>query len=169
MPHHAITIANSFLDIAASSEEELTPMQIQKLVYFSHGWHLAFKQEPLSAEHAQAWRWGPVFPTLYHAAKKWGSGSIMDRIRVPEIDYSIRFLQRNKPGISSEDTFATELIKRVWKVYGHMTGVELSQLTHDPDGPWQKIRSASQGDHGVDIPDSMIRDYFALKLDANAT
>ena len=38
-------------------------------MYFGHGWHLGYGQGALSAEHAQAWRWGPVFPELYHAVK----------------------------------------------------------------------------------------------------
>ena len=152
MPYRPAVVANAFLDLAEKAGTELSPMQIQKLVYFSHGWHLAFDRGTLCSERAQAWRWGPVFPSLYHALKHWGSGAIRERIEVPwEIS----------------DDFASSLIARVWDVYGDMTAIALSQLSHDPEGPWQQVRTQSHGDRNVDIPDQIIKDYFEKKLNAN--
>ena len=152
MPYPPTVIANAFLDLAEKDGTELSPMQVQKLVYFSHGWHLAFDKGALSSERAQAWRWGPVFPSLYHALKHWGSGAIQDRIKVPwEIS----------------DDFASSLVDRAWIVYRDMTAIALSQLSHDPGGPWQLVRTQSHGNRNVDIPDPLIRDYFKDKLNAN--
>jgi uncharacterized phage-associated protein len=166
MPYLAVAIANSFLDVAKSAREPVDPMKIQKLVYFGHGWHLGYEEGALSAEYAQAWRWGPVFPDLYHAVKIWGSGPIMKPVRALEVDRGK--LRWNTPRIGPEEAFATKLIERVWEVYGHMSGPALSQLTHEPDGPWQVIRDRHPGERDLVIPNPLIRDYFARKLEANA-
>ena len=152
MPYPPSVIANEFLSLAAKDGAELSPMQVQKLVYFSHGWHLAFDQGALCSERAQAWRWGPVFPSLYHSLKHRGSGAIQEAIKVPWV---------------ITDEFASDLIGRVWQVYRDMTAIALSQLSHDPAGPWQLVRTQSHGDRNADIPDPVIRDYFRKKLDAN--
>ena len=166
MPHLATAIANSFLDIAKSAGEPIDPMKIQKLVYFGHGWHLGYGQGALSAEYAQAWRWGPVFPELYHAVKIWGSGPIMKPVRAFHIDSGK--LRWNTPRIPSNETFAIRLAERVWEVYGHMSGLALSQLTHEQDGPWRVVRDMHPGERDLVIPNPLIRDYFARKLQANA-
>lgn len=152
MANRPAVIANAFLKLADDQGVDLSPMQIQKLVYFSHGWHLAFDKGALCSERAQAWRWGPVFPSLYHALKHWGSGAIEERITAPW---------------DVTDEFESNLIARVWEVYGDMTAVALSQLSHDPEGPWQMVRSQSHGDRNVDIPNPMIRKYFQKKLNGN--
>lgn len=169
MPYASAAIANRFLDLARQDETSLTPLQIQKLVYFSHGWHLAFEQGPLSAEHAQAWQWGPVFPELYHALKRWGGGAISEPVRVmrAELNGNDYQLVQMTPTIPESAPFSPDLVDRVWAVYGGMSGAALSQLSHDPDGPWHKIRTESRGVRGIDIPDAMILDYFKAKLNAN--
>lgn len=159
MPYSSVAIANRFLDLARRDGVKLTPMQLQKLVYFAHGWHLGFEQGPLSAEHAQAWQWGPVFPKLYHAMKRWGGGPIEERVK----------LNGGEPVIPASADFPWRLIDRAWEVYGHMSGPALSQLSHDPEGPWHKIRSESYDARGIDIPNAMICDYFKAKVHANAT
>ena len=169
MPYRPAAIANKFLDLARSDNILLTPMQIQKLVYFAHGWHLAFDQGPLSAEHAQAWQWGPVFPEVYHAVKRWGGGPIGASISVKRAvligdDYQ---LEQTTPTIAETDPFAPKLIERVWVVYRDMSGPALSQLSHTPDGPWHQTRTESRGERGVDIPDALVHDYFKNKLSAN--
>ncbi len=169
MSFASAAIANSFLDLAKQGGSALTPMQLQKLVYFSHGWHLAFDQGPLSAEHAQAWRWGPVFPELYHALKRWGGDAVSEPVRVMRAQLSDDGYQlvETIPTVPESTPFSPELISRVWTVYGTMSGSALSRLSHDPDGPWHKIRTESRGVRGIDIPDVMIADYFKAKLDAN--
>ena len=82
MAHLSEAIANSFLEIG----EPIDPMKIQKLVYFAHGWHLGFQEQPLSVEDAQAWQWGPVFPDLYHEIKGYGRGPITSRLQAIVLD-----------------------------------------------------------------------------------
>lgn len=167
MPYLVVAVANSFLDIAKSAGEPVDPMKIQKLVYFSHGWHLGYGKGALSAENAQAWRWGPVFPFLYHEVKRWGSGPIMNPVRTFDGRDGDKF-RWDVPKIPPEDAFAQMLVRRVWEVYGRMSGLALSQLTHEPDGPWHETWVRYPGVRNLEIPNLLIRKYFAQKLQANA-
>ena len=146
MPYPPATIANKFLELAAAEGKQLTPMQIQKLVYFAHGWHLGFGRGPLCSESPQAWLYGPVFPSLYQAVKAWGGGPIQQTIRAPWV---------------VDDEFAIALIRRVWDEYGDKTAAQLSQMSHVADGPWHKARSESAGERGAIISDAEIELYFA--------
>ena len=166
MPYPAAAIANSFLDLARSDGRQLTPMQIQKLVYFAHGWHLASVDEELSEEGAQAWRWGPVFPTLYHAVKQWGGGPVDSDVTATSfvIRNGQHHIARSVRRVANDkDTQA--FLSTIWGVYRGMTGPELSRLSHDIDGPWYRVWSESEGAMGAVIPNDLIREYFQEKLE----
>ena len=156
-------IANSFLSISKSAGEPIDPMKTQKLVYFAHGYHLGFQEGALSAENVQAWRWGPVFPELYHAVKVYGSGPIMNPLQAVEFDGAS--MQWTTPKIPEEGDFTNRLIRRIWDVYGGMTGVALSQLTHEEGSPWDKIHKQYPDDRDIVIPNSLIREDFERKIE----
>ena len=61
-------------------------MQVIKLVYIAHGWHLAIYDVPLVDDYVQAWQYGPVIPPLYYAFKRFGSGPITT---IPTEDFSV--------------------------------------------------------------------------------
>lgn len=69
-------VANYFLDKAREDGVDLSPMKLQKLIYFAHGWHLAIYGEPLIDESVEAWAWGPVISSIYHDFKKYGRDPI---------------------------------------------------------------------------------------------
>lgn len=172
-PYPVKAVANYFLELAEADGKRLDPMQIQKLVYFAHGWYLALTGEPLVEEHPEAWAYGPVFPSLYHEFKRYGAGFIQGRATEwhLEIDPADGRLMDFRPiAITLDDDadearreFAKEVLRRVWGVYGSWTAVQLSQLTHFPGGPWDVTRKANPGRKGTDIADPLIRDYFSKK------
>ena len=166
MAYLTAAIANSFLGIAKLAEKSADPMQIQKLVYLSRGWHLGYGRGSLSAERVQAWRWGPVFPKLYRDVKTWGSGPVTTLISVWRPN-GLKTRRWFTPHVPPEDTFAVALINRVWDVYGGMSGLTLSQLTHEVGGPWQVTRHQNPTARHVVIPNNVIQGYFEHKLQAN--
>ena len=163
MPYQTAAVANSFLDIAESKGELTDQMKLQKLVYFAHGWHLGFGEGALNV--AEAWRWGPVFPDLYRAMRRWGAGKIKDRARAAEMHG--KRIRISIPSIPSADAFAIRLIERVWDVYGGMSGPALSQLTHEPGGPWDVIRKKNPGARNQVIPNRLIQEHFKQKIQAD--
>jgi len=168
--YDALAIANYFLDLAKADGKRLDPMQVQKLVYFAHGWNLAIKNEPLVSERVQAWRYGPVIPSVYHAFKKYGNGTIEGNAaecQLPqeswftqgwstEIPFSIR-----DNGDEQKNQFTERLLERVWRAYGGFSGIQLSNITHEPGSPWDKAWNGSGGGlRSSVIGDDVIREYF---------
>ncbi len=161
MPYPAKAIANEFLELAARDGKKLTPMQLQKLVYFAHGWYLAITGEPLINEHVEAWQWGPVIPSLYNEFKRFGNQPITDLSRVVKVSggkVGYVPLRLEDPDNPQKAEFARQLINRVWQIYGKFTASQLSEMTHAPDSPWSQ--TPNKEIRGTDIPEELIKTYF---------
>ena len=158
MPYPAIAIANEFIEL---SQGKLSPMKLQKLVYFAHGWYLAFTGKPLIIEPVGAWKFGPVITQLYHELKRYG----YNNVEQPVMEF--RFENGNgefhEPRVSDgpdpvENGRALDLIKQVWDLYGGYTAVKLSNVPHMPGSPWSK--TYVDGSKYQVIPNPVIEDYF---------
>jgi uncharacterized phage-associated protein len=171
MPYDSKAIANYFLDCAGRSGKKLDPMQVQKLVYFAHGWHLAACETPLIDEMVEAWRYGPVIPSLYHEFKRFGKNPITKKAShlrvIDEGRWEFVFIE---PSIGDEHETATtrRFLDLIWNVYGKLSGIQLSNLTHQPGSPWHTTWQQAQGRKNVDIPDELIGTYFRSQLNAAA-
>src|SRR5262249_1962754 len=71
--------ANLLLDLADELGLSLTPMALQKIAFFAHGWRLAEKGEPLIRQPFEAWEYGPVLRSVYDAFKRSGGAKIKTR------------------------------------------------------------------------------------------
>lgn len=166
MSYDARAIANYFLDLSAEERKPITPLKMQKLVYFTHGWNLAIKHEPLLNERIEAWKFGPVIPSLYQAFKSVGAGAITEKANDisfdPQGNWKIRepTIDTNLFSSQEQDVFTKSLLKRVWNVYGKFTGEQLSRMTHEPGSPWATTRETFGDIKNVDIPDDLIEKYF---------
>ena len=170
MAYDAAAIANYFLSLAEQEGKTLDPMKLQKLVYFAHGWHLALKQEPLIKERIEAWEYGPVIPTLYHQFKVFGNGPISSRAMVTRFDAGRIALKT--PSIEEHQDanttlYAKSLLNRIWEVYGNLSAIQLSNMTHEPGSPWEITWNRNPGQHHVAIEDQLIRADFERKLREN--
>ena len=140
----------------------ISPLKLQKLVYVSHGWNLGVFGEPLvNDEYAEAWRYGPVFPSLYHEFKDFGSKPI-DRWATDESDPNFA---PTVPQIESIDTQTPELLERVWEGYGHFTPGQLSALTHAEGTPWYEAWHDSPGWRNLHIDNKVIRAHYEKLLE----
>lgn len=164
MAFPAKAVANEFLALAEERGQRLTPMKLQKLVYFAHGWYLAFTGKPLILERVQAWQYGPVIPDLYHEFKQYGDSVITER--ATEWGLRDRKICAEEPRIAAgqnpESDMALSVIKKVWEVYGKHSAVQLSNATHAEGTPWRKVYR--DGQSSTVIPDDVIESWFsALK------
>lgn len=165
-------IANYFIRHCDPVATGLTPMKIQKLVYFAHGWHLALKFAPLITDQVEAWKYGPVIDRLYHALKDHDDSPVTDPIvKVRIISEQGKPVQMEPFEASIEDDpdlhpFVPALLQRVLKVYGKYSAIQLSKMTHEEGSPWHQVmkRFTKFLPQGVPIPDEMIRDYFLTKI-----
>ena len=78
MAYSASVIAYAFVQKGIEEGTFVTQMKLQKMVYFAHGYHLARYNEPLIREEFEAWKFGPVVPSIYQSYKLYGSDMIID-------------------------------------------------------------------------------------------
>ena len=127
-------IANWFLQ----NIPNITNKKLQKLVYYAYSWHLVFNNEAadkidlkLFDNKFEAWVHGAVYPELYVAYKKYGSGTI------PKYEGELEAF--------SEDEL--DVLEQVSSVYGIYSGNELENINHQ-ESPWLLAR----GDLGAYEP-----------------
>ena len=124
-------------------DTETTLMHVLKLVYISHGWMLGLYGRSLINEPAEAWRYGPAVPSIYHRYKSFRG----DPITTEPVDRSDAF-----------DDEQRDIVEQVHEVYGDFTPVQLSALTHKPDTPWDV--TYREFGVGAIIRNELIRDYY---------
>ena len=130
--------------IKRREEHTTTPMHAIKLVYLCHGWMLGLHDRRLISESVEAWRYGPVIPSVYHAYKAFRSSAI---------DIYI------DPDESTLDNEQSDLITDVLEAYSGHTAWALSKITHQEGSPWHTVYQEGRGG-GAIIPDKTIRDYY---------
>ncbi|HWJ25663.1 MAG TPA: type II toxin-antitoxin system antitoxin SocA domain-containing protein, partial [Flavisolibacter sp.] len=109
MAQNPIAVANYFIKKANDEGIELTLMKLVKLVYIAHGWHLALKDNELIDEAVQAWKYGPVVPSVYQVFKRFGNA------QVTQAGYIVEDGQLITPTITDEDE--KHFLDEVWEVY----------------------------------------------------
>lgn len=149
MPYSPIKVANEFLRLAREGEppRSLTALKLIKLVYIAHGWSLVYLPEPLVNEPAQAWQYGPVVPSLYHAVKRFGGRPIIGPLQGD-----------TDPQLLS--VAAVGLIVAVYEAYGHLSAVQLSNMTHLPDTPWSDVWD--NFGRNAEIPNELIQRHYQV-------
>lgn len=144
--YNAIDIANRFVHIAKEESKTLTVMQLLKLVYLAHGWHLGVFGEPLIKEQVQAWKYGPVIHELYLDIKDFRSSPVV-----------------MEPARDVLDKDAEKTINWVYQHYGHLTGIQLSAITHWEGSPWSL--TYEPGSYGTTISNDLIEDYYRKQIE----
>jgi uncharacterized phage-associated protein len=156
MAESAKAVANAFLDIARTHGTTLTPMKLQKLIFFAHGWNLAIYDEPLIADSIEAWRFGPVIPSLYREFRNVGGGAITERAS----DFDFANFDIVVPELDPSDKRTRLLLEKVWEKYGGLTAIQLSNMTHLDGTPWAVARAGDRTSNNVPISDDSIKQYF---------
>ncbi len=124
----SLSVAQYILDqCREAGHDAITPMQLIKLVYIAHGYMLGKHRRPLIGESVQAWQYGPVVASVYHAVKCFGSEPIKE---VPGAN-------KNSPFSSDERA----IMDMVAKEYGKYNGITLSSATHCSGTPWDQTWS----------------------------
>ena len=166
---HSTAIANEFIARAHRDNKPLTQMQVQKLVYISHGWNLAINGEPLTDDGIYAWDYGPVYPDLWDSLKVYGKRPVERKIKVR--DYGFGILQPDAEeevtarGLSEQ---SRAVIDKVYESYSDFKAFQLSALTHQSDTPWHKVFVQDGQKKGL-ISDQSIRQHFLALARNNPT
>jgi uncharacterized phage-associated protein len=141
----ARTVAASLVNLSYEKQSPISNLKLQKLLYYSQAWYLAFFAQPLFPEEIEAWVHGPVVPEIFRMYRdnKWAD--------IPQP------LHRIIP-----DEIRGHL-EEVWRAYGNMSASDLERLTHS-ERPWQDVRAGIDSDvscRAVITKESMRQYYFS--------
>jgi uncharacterized phage-associated protein len=106
--------------------ESMTPLRLQKLLYYCQGWHLAWYGKPLFSDRLEAWREGPVVPVVYNYPWAKGRGPI-----------TVEDLQSEAEYLSLMDQDQKRAIEQVWSHYRQFSAIGLKDKSHNEE-PWKK-------------------------------
>lgn len=126
------------------ADGSVTPMQLIKLAYIAHGFMLGAYGRPLLTESVEAWQYGPVIPSLYHALKKY---------RDKPVD-----VVEGAPPFFEMDPEEVKVIEFVAKNYSKYDAITLSSATHREGSPWSV--SWDGYTRGAPISDDVIEAFY---------
>lgn len=144
---NAPLIANYIVD-----KISITPIQINKLVFFSHAWFLGIYEKPLITETVEAWKYGPVIPSIYHMFKYHQKETI---------EYNEFYPEKLDKNFFTEDE--KSVMDQVIGEYSSIDGGSLISITHQEGSPWEQVYQ--KGEHYTVIPDDIIKKYYKEKYD----
>jgi uncharacterized phage-associated protein len=149
----ALQLSHYILSFVPSSQ-----LKLQKLIYYTEGWHLAYFEHPLIDENFEAWVHGPVVRSLWDYYK--GRGNYFTEWSLKP-EYVERIRNYFKQLLHSEQL---ELIRDVLKEYGDKSAYHLESLSHS-EAPWREARNGyPQSEHSEAIisKETMKRYYQSL-------
>ncbi|MCJ0972151.1 DUF4065 domain-containing protein [Pseudomonas sp. PS1] len=140
MAYSALAVANAFIRRAQENKlPGLTPMKLQKLLFYVQSWYYKYRNQPLFDDVFTRWTYGPVIPSIYHEFKGYGASEI----KAPGSTIVPRPTRENPfayevvvPEINWNDEEAVSFIDEAIRVYGPISGWQLSQMTHQPGTAW---------------------------------
>ena len=157
MKDNALSVANFFIDLACEDDKEIRPLKLMKLVYIAYGYALALLNRPIidyRFDRVEAWKFGPVIPSVYHSFKIYGKASIKKHTTI--------FVE-TKDGLEIEepilqDKEAQTICRFVWNRYGKgYTDSELVTILHGIGTPWGKVYEEGKNNP---IPELYTKMYY---------
>lgn len=128
MIYSAMAIANAFIRKALDGGiSDLTPMKLQKLMFFAQSWYLKLCGETLFDGQFERWQYGPVIREIYYEFRDYGARNITD--------YG-KDIWGDKPIIDDPSVLA--FLDEILKTYGEYTGSQLSWITHQAETAWSR-------------------------------
>ncbi len=157
LPKNAHSVAGH---IILNGRENFTPLQINKLVFFSHGWMLGIHGRSLIKEEIEAWKYGPVIPAIYHTFKGYGGESVKADEYFSMSDGNLDCVRDVLNKMFDEKD--KEIMDQVIDLYGPLAGARMIAITHAEDSPWSTYYDPDQS--YTRIPNRAIESYYKEEL-----
>lgn len=131
--------------------DEVTPLALQKLLYFSQGICFAVKGSEMFPDDCEAWVHGPVYQRVYELFRDFGYNPIED-------DRFVLF-SLAEDGLSDEKKTILDIVINSFGMY---SGKVLEKITHNEE-PWITARCNYEIDEPSQetISKENIREYFS--------
>jgi uncharacterized phage-associated protein len=127
--------------------EEITPLTLQKILYFIQGESFVLNGKEMFPELCEAWVHGPVYPKVYSMFKDFKYNPIDDA------RFAVLKAMENKL-----DESECKTIDLVINTFGEYSGKTLQRITHNED-PWKLARKGYEND----IPSNEVISLDSIK------
>lgn len=124
MVYNVLEIAKKILAKGTESEDLISNMKLQKLLYYMQGFYLAYFDRPLFKENIESWMYGPVVPSVYKEFKSFGNNGIEFKGDV----------------ISLQSAIEENLFNEVFRIYSKYSASGLMEMTHS-ETPWKSTKA----------------------------
>ncbi len=132
--------------------EEVTPLMLQKLLYFIQGVYSALYGKPIFVEDCRAWIHGPVYPEVYDLFRDFKYNPIDDA--------RFALLEGSEAALTDDEKRVIDLVVNTFGMYG---GKVLERITHN-ETPWMEARKG----YGDSIPSSELLPKDRIMMYYNA-
>jgi uncharacterized phage-associated protein len=142
-------VAATIIDrCCARGINDVSNLKLQKLLYYTQAWNLAFSKQPLFEDVCEAWVHGPVVAHVFgdYKANRWAPITESSAARV-------------------EDVETIAHIDAVLDAYGGFRATELERLTHQ-ESPWIEARKGLAPDEPSRNPISIVKmqEYYSAAI-----
>lgn len=164
MKDNALAVANYFVELAHKNNKVLTLLGLVKRVYIAHGFSLAIFHKSLldpRFDRVEAWKYGPVIPSVYHSFKQFKSNPITEKTVVMTWNEDKCVPEFYTPELKDKE--AKAIVDMVWKRYSKMSDSEMVSLTHRKGTPWEVCYIQGENQY---IPDEITECYYKQIVDA---
>ncbi|MBK7780583.1 MAG: SocA family protein [Ardenticatenia bacterium] len=143
----ASTVAKYLLALVSEDDGDLmSNLKLQKLLYYVQGFHLAIYDAPLFPDPIEAWKHGPVVPSVYEEYRE-------------HTRYGIPCPEGVLDEVNAALTEAQKtLIADVYREYGMYEASVLLKMTHS-EPPWRATRIGAVMDLDA------MRQYFLTQVE----
>jgi uncharacterized phage-associated protein len=136
-PYEAKALANVILGWAERDGLAVTPLKLQKLLFFMHADYLVATGRPLCRDQFEAWTYGPVLPAVYDEFRSFSQRPITSMALVFD-----PIAQTRRVACANIPQHDLDQIRRSYDVYAPVSAGALSQRSHRPGGPWAEALKA---------------------------
>lgn len=150
---YPLIVSNNILNLANIDKISVTPMKLQKLLYFLYRDYLQKTKKPLFSERFEAWKYGPVISSVYAEFSHYKDKPIKEFYKDSE-GHSYKLNEEKNRAFG-------EVLYSVWDKYKFYDGIALSKITHQKGTAWYKAwtKNAYYLDD-KDIMDDKVSDFF---------
>ena len=126
----ATNLCNNILVRGQEENIEITPMKLQKLMYYVCRDYVRKTGESPINEQFEVWKYGPVLSSVYGEFKAFGAK--------PITEYAKDAAGESRKVSESKNPILAGVLDVVWAKFKRLTGPELSVMTHQEGSGWYR-------------------------------
>ena len=141
--YSALDIANEYIALGNKTNIPITPLRLQKMLYFTQVFSFNSFEEGIIIEETEAWDKGPVYYDVYKKYECYGDNAITTYNKPMNLDYQTQ-----------------RVLLDVFKKYATMPIGNLIDEIHAKGTPWDLSYNRNHKAYRTIIPKEYMKQYF---------